>query len=90
MPSFTTEWCLVVYFLCGLRRDNLAASFLQWIGSTIMQGFSMLALAVLMGSLTRNLAEASTIGQGIAMIYMLTGGVSHRSLLSIAHIYACN
>lgn len=61
--------------MCGFRRDNLAANLFQWVGDMWLQGFAFLAFALLMCTFSRNFAEASTFGNGLAILLILTAGV---------------
>lgn len=69
-----TIYAIIIYFMCGLRTDNLAVNLLSFIAQSIMQQLGAFTYALLAASINRSFAQASLLGNGFAIIFVLTSG----------------
>ncbi|BGP27054.1 ATP-binding cassette transporter snq2 [Rhodotorula toruloides] len=61
---FPTIYAIIVYFMTGFRRDNLAKNLLSFIAQCIMQQVAAWSYALLCCAINRSFAQASLLANG--------------------------
>ncbi|KII94351.1 hypothetical protein PLICRDRAFT_132994 [Plicaturopsis crispa FD-325 SS-3] len=70
----STLYGIIVYFMCGFRRDDLAKNLLSFIADCIMQQFAAWSYALLAASISRSFAQASLLANGFSIPFILSSG----------------
>lgn len=71
---FPTLYAIIVYFMTGFWRENLAVNLLSFIAQCIMQQLSAFGYALLCSSIDRSFATASLLGNGFSIPFILSSG----------------
>ncbi|SCZ97266.1 BZ3500_MvSof-1268-A1-R1_Chr4-2g07098 [Microbotryum saponariae] len=66
--------CLIIYFMCGFRRDNLAINVLSFCANGIMVQLSSFGYAAMCCAINRSFAQASLLANGFSISFILTAG----------------
>ncbi|KDE04252.1 hypothetical protein MVLG_05280 [Microbotryum lychnidis-dioicae p1A1 Lamole] len=67
-------YCLITYFMCGFRRDNLAINVLSFCANGIMVQLSSFGYAAMCCAINRSFAQASLLANGFSISFVLTAG----------------
>ncbi|SGY73967.1 BQ5605_C005g03332 [Microbotryum silenes-dioicae] len=67
-------YCLIIYFMCGFRRDNLAINVLSFCANGIMVQLSSFGYAAMCCAINRSFAQASLLANGFSISFVLTAG----------------
>ncbi|KZT29972.1 P-loop containing nucleoside triphosphate hydrolase protein [Neolentinus lepideus HHB14362 ss-1] len=65
-----TLYAIIIYFMCGFRKDNLA----RYLFICILQQLASFAYALFAGSMARPFAEASLLANGLSIMFVLSAG----------------
>lgn len=65
---------IILYFMCGFRKDNLARNLFIFIGNNILQQLASFAYGLFAGSMARPFAEASLLANGLSIMFVLSAG----------------
>ncbi|GAA5875055.1 hypothetical protein JCM3774_003416 [Rhodotorula dairenensis] len=76
-----TIYAIIVYFMTGWRRDNLAKNLFSFIANCIMQQQAAWSIAMLCSAVNRSFAQASLLANGLSIPILLSSGYL------ITHIY---
>ncbi|KAG0658490.1 hypothetical protein C6P46_005733 [Rhodotorula mucilaginosa] len=76
-----TIYAIIVYFMTGWRRDNLAKNLFSFIAGCIMQQQAAWSLALLCSAVNRSFAQASLLANSLSIPILLSSGYL------ITHIY---
>ncbi|TFK50026.1 P-loop containing nucleoside triphosphate hydrolase protein [Heliocybe sulcata] len=69
-----TIYSIILYFMCGFRKDDLARNLFIVIGNSILQQIASFAYALFAGSMARPFAEASLLANGLSIMFVLSAG----------------
>ncbi|SCV69195.1 BQ2448_2215 [Microbotryum intermedium] len=67
-------YCLIIYFMCGFRRDNLAINVLSFCANGIMLQLSSFGFAAMCCAVNRSFAQASLLANALSINFVLTAG----------------
>ncbi|KAK4700817.1 hypothetical protein P7C70_g5427, partial [Phenoliferia sp. Uapishka_3] len=71
---FPTIYAIIIYFMCGFRRDSLAVNLFSFIAQCIMQQLAAWSYATIAASLSRSFASASLLANGFSIPFILSSG----------------
>ncbi|CDR35783.1 hypothetical protein NBRC10512_006151 [Rhodotorula toruloides] len=71
---FPTIYAIIVYFMTGFRRDDLAKNLLSFIAQCIMQQVAAWSYALLCCAINRSFAQASLLANGFSIPMLLSSG----------------
>jgi ABC-type multidrug transport system fused ATPase/permease subunit len=71
---FPSIYAIIVYFMTGFWRENLAINLLQFMAQCIMQQIAAWGYALLACSLARGFAGASLLANGFSIPFILSSG----------------
>ncbi|BGP02838.1 ATP-binding cassette transporter snq2 [Rhodotorula toruloides] len=71
---FPTIYAIIVYFMTGFRRDDLAENLLSFIAQCIMQQVAAWSYALLCCAINRSFAQASLLANGFSIPMLLSSG----------------
>ncbi|GAA5870410.1 hypothetical protein JCM8547_004025 [Rhodosporidiobolus lusitaniae] len=71
---FPTIYVIILYFMTGLRRDDLARNVFSFIGDAIMQQQASWGYALMAAATNRSFAQASLLANGFSIIFVLSAG----------------
>ncbi|ORX36262.1 P-loop containing nucleoside triphosphate hydrolase protein [Kockovaella imperatae] len=76
VPSvlWPTIYIVLVYFLAGLRKDQLAARLFTMTASTISVQFAVQGISLLAASIFRSFAGASMVGNALNLFQLVSAG----------------
>ncbi|KAM0786926.1 hypothetical protein ACM66B_002348 [Microbotryomycetes sp. NB124-2] len=74
MVVSSTIYAVLLYFMSGFRRDDLAVNVLSFIAQCIMQHMAAFAYGLLAVSINRSFASASLLANGFSILFILTAG----------------
>ncbi|KAK4052819.1 ATP-binding cassette transporter snq2 [Microbotryomycetes sp. JL201] len=74
MVVSSTIYAVLLYFMSGFRRDDLAVNVLSFIAQCIMQHLAAFAYGLLAVSINRSFASASLLANGFSILFILTAG----------------
>ncbi|ORY74754.1 P-loop containing nucleoside triphosphate hydrolase protein [Leucosporidium creatinivorum] len=69
-----TIYAILIYFMGGFRRDDLAVNLLSFIAQCILQQLCALVYALLCASINRAFSQASLLANGFSIVFILTAG----------------
>ncbi|GAA5992258.1 hypothetical protein JCM10908_001843 [Rhodotorula pacifica] len=69
-----TIYAIIVYFLTGWRRDDLAKNLFQFIAACIMQQQAAWSIALMCSAVNRSFAQASLLANGLSIPILLSSG----------------
>ncbi|GAA5832082.1 hypothetical protein JCM11251_002811 [Rhodosporidiobolus azoricus] len=72
---FPTIYAIIVYFMAGFRRDDLARNLFSFIATCIMEQQAAWSYALLGASVNRSFAQASLLCNGFSIIWVLGAGL---------------
>ncbi|EIN07170.1 P-loop containing nucleoside triphosphate hydrolase protein [Punctularia strigosozonata HHB-11173 SS5] len=67
-------YAIMVYFICNMRRDNLAGNLGVFVAENILQQMCFVVWALFAASMERSFARASLLGNGLAIFFILSTG----------------
>ncbi|KAM0752952.1 P-loop containing nucleoside triphosphate hydrolase protein [Meredithblackwellia eburnea MCA 4105] len=71
---FPTMYAIIIYFMCGFRRDDLAVNLLSFIAQCILQQLAAWGYALITAAINRSFAQASLLANGFSIPFILTAG----------------
>lgn len=71
---FPTVYAIIIYFMGGLRPDNLAVNVLSFIAQAILQQLAASGYALMMTAINRSFAQASLLANFFSIAFILSSG----------------
>ncbi|GAA5886465.1 hypothetical protein JCM6882_001645 [Rhodosporidiobolus microsporus] len=72
---FPTIYAIIVYFMAGFRRDDLAKNLFSFIATCIMEQQVAWSYALFAASINRSFAQASLLANGFSIPFVLGSGL---------------